>query len=511
MKKLLTVLMTLTLVIGLLGGMAPAVKEVNAATRITINETNFPDKNLRGSLFECSETSGNTIATSIDRLELAKVTNFKGLELFTKINDLYISRTKTNNFKLSGKPKIDGIYFEECTIENCELLNINPLKRFEVTKGNKINKFTVSGVKSKKFDWGSDDHYVKNLVIKDAPNVTYAYITGFNKTLQSFEFDNLPKLNEIVSNQEKARVGASNLKISKCPSLRKLYVDGHRLNKVEVSNPDKLQLLSCEDNNFTTFDAKKFKSLKILRISNNPLKSLNLNAGITELEISNTKLKPIDFRKNKSLKTVDIDGLNWKKINVTKCKNLKHLSCDNNKLKKLNVKKNKKLKYLYCVNNRLKKLNISKNKKLEYVTCAHNRLKKIVIGNNKKLQYLDCSYNKLTKISAGAKNFYRLVCKKNKLKKINISKCKNIQYLECSNNKLKRLNLKKNKHLVGLECNNNRIKKLNLSKNKELYVLNCKHNKIKVLNLKKCTYMRKKFFKCDKKVKVIKNKGFNKK
>ncbi len=159
---------------------------------------------------------------------------------------------------------------------------------------------------------------------------------------------------------------------------------------------------------------------------------------INHLEVAGCKFVEAVFNKAKSLKVLRLSNNQITTIDLSSLVNLKELAVTNNKLNVLDISKLPLLEELYCGYNNLSELNFASNPKLNLVNCNNNKLKTIDVSMlpelliftpsentiegetldltaNTKLKTLDVSNCGLKEIKLQSDNLNRLVLYNNKL------------------------------------------------------------------------------------------------
>ncbi len=220
--------------------------------------------------------------TKIFNFNGVKITNFKGIEYFENLEELYIGgktdcgftyldisknvnlrvlEISNNNtietFDISKNPKLQVVRIRYCdnlkkldVSKNKELLELNcfycSISELDVSNNSKL-KILYSGCNP-----------IKEIDITHNPNLEELNCSG--NQFKELDISNNPKLTELycVENQ------LSELNVSNNPELTILYCTGNKLTELDISNNPKLKCLHIQDTD-----------IKILNIGNNPL----LNVG----------------------------------------------------------------------------------------------------------------------------------------------------------------------------------------------------------------------------------------
>lgn len=117
----------------------------------------------------------------------------------------------------------------------------------------------------------------------------------------------------------------------------------------------KLKNLYIDHSEITTIDVSKFTTLESLSISsckNFASIDVTKNTNLTELILTNDKLKSVDVSKNTKLKNLLVNNNEIEKLDVTALTKLTGLHANNNKLTEINITKNTELTVLWIDNNK---------------------------------------------------------------------------------------------------------------------------------------------------------------
>ena len=137
----------------------------------------------------------------------------------------------------------------------------------------------------------------------------------------------------------------------------------------------KIKMIYLADPYFSRIDSLDVSNVKELEWLT--LKLYGMNTG--------TKLKKLDFTKNKKLKYLDISRTtSLKKIAFNS--NCKSIFIDGSSIKSVDLQSLKKLEDFSYYNGPLEELDISNNPNLEYITIANCNVKSLDISKNPKLK-----------------------------------------------------------------------------------------------------------------------------
>ena len=91
--------------------------------------------------------------------------------------------------------------------------------------------------------------------------------------------------------------------------------------------------------------------------------------ALASLSCNINQLSRCDLRKYVSVESLDFNNHQLSSLDVSKNVALGVFGCNNNQLTSLDVSKNVNLRYLYCENNRLSNLDLTNNTELMFLTC----------------------------------------------------------------------------------------------------------------------------------------------
>ena len=274
---------------------------------------------------------------------------------------------------------------------------------------------------------------INTLDLQNSPKLTYVYCLD-NRLLSSVNFTNNKNISTLV------------------------VISSYILQKLDVSNIEKLSLFQCQSNGITELDVSKNVLLTSLRCEINKITKLTLG-NLKNLEILNCD--------SNKLTTLDISQL----------PSLTGFSCFNNSIKILDTKNNINLKLLACTINQIEVLDITNNKLLEYFDCRDNPIKDPVFDftNNNKLKTIYL-FGNFTKINVSTcKDLTNMLISANNLTQLDVSKNIALYELRVSETPLSSINLDNNINLKRLECTKTNLTSLDIRKQK-LEGLNCTNN-----------------------------------
>ena len=283
-KKLLSILLSLVMVVGLL----PTT--VFAAGEVAINETNFPDEKFR-----------NYVLTEFDKNSDSKLSSEE------------IAAVKKIQANGMGIKSLDGVGFFTA-LETLQCWD-NELTELDVSKNTKLTSLSCSKNKLTALD------------VSKNTELTRLYC-GSNK-LTELDVSKNAKLEmlDCESDSLYSYMQLTELDVSQNTALKELNCYGVKMQELNVSGCTALEELNCGSNQLTALDVSQNTNLTILRCGSNHLAELDVsrNANLTRLNCEYNNLAVLDVSKNPELK---------------------HINCEKNGLTSLDLNQNGKLEYV---------------------------------------------------------------------------------------------------------------------------------------------------------------------
>ena len=299
-----------------------------------INATNFPDRNLRGSLL-ATAWGGDQVLTQAEAqtvrlldLQNLGISDLRGIKYFTELDELHCENNEIMSLDLSANTKLRELWCSGNNLYSLDLSANTFLSHLNCTK-NYISQLTLPA--SLTILQCSDNQLYQLDVsncrqltsIECSRNLFSSMDISHNSELISFEcqensnlssltigeHEKLTVINVYGLDQYGARVGQlTSLDVSKCPALQTLNCSGHNLSSIDVTQNPELYRLHCDYNyNVISLDLSKNTKLQDLvcysmglyelDLSNNPaLHTLRCNYNyLTELDLSANPLLSRDF------------------------------------------------------------------------------------------------------------------------------------------------------------------------------------------------------------------------
>ena len=372
MKRLVFVLAVTLSVVGL-------KQSVFAENLITVDETTFPDKELREAVLDAwddvkpcddeedyddeEDTESNNEDEESNQIDadLIKsigvygygdsevVTNLKGIELLTKLESLSITNYSGGKFDLSKNTNLNSVNISsnKYTLSPNDFVCLPKLASLDMG-GKVVSTIEPSKLKNLKSLWILCKQGVKKVDVSKSSK--------------------LESLTLCCSNLTSVNLGKSS-------KLTWVYIEGaKKLTSVNVSKLTNLTYLTVRDCNISKIDVSKNKKLLTLKIN------------------GNKKIKSVNLKNNPNISSINIGYTGITKLDTSKMKKLESLEVYNTKLSGLNLKKNTKLHSIDVSNSSIKKLDITSNKKATRVNIAGSKIKSLNLKNQKDLYGLTYSY-----------------------------------------------------------------------------------------------------------------------
>lgn len=167
-------------------------------------------------------------------------------------------------------------------------------------------------------------------------------------------------------------------------SLKKLIVNQHNINEINLSSNTLLETLYLAGNNLSNIDVTENINLEVIDLSANELTEvigLSKLIKLKELDLSFNYLDEITVS-NASLEVLHLSNNDLTSLDIGAVPNLKNLLLTSNKIQHLELLSNKKLETLLASDNQLESINLSKNNNLTHLYITSNQLNSLDISNN---------------------------------------------------------------------------------------------------------------------------------
>jgi len=260
--------------------------------------------------------------------------------------------------------------------------------------------------------------------------------------------------------------GITALNLMDNPLLEEVYCEGKEIRGInEWGNDDILG----HDGVLSSILLVKNKALRKLYVGGNKLTRLDLSAcpALEELSCFEDSIKTLDVTDKPALTKLVCYRCDLTKLDVTKNPKLTYLECYSNQLTSLDVSKNTALVHLYCAWQSIRTLDLTHNTELEWAHCHYIDVMELDLSNNKKLRFIDLWGNPLGTIDVSNNtNLEELGVNYCGLNEIDLSKNTRLNSLSCIGNNIESLDLSNNNILNSMSCSLNYIATLDISNTK---------------------------------------------
>ena len=226
------------------------------AANVAINKTNFPDTNFRQFVaeeFDANE-DGYLNTSEIKNAEEMNcynrgISNMKGLEYFTYLEELYCDCNKLTSLDLSALSRLEVLNCSDNKLDALDVTGLTSLERLDCSE-NVLTSLDLS----------------KNKALE-------VLICSYNK---------LTKLNVTYNTKLEVLNCESNkltsLSVAKNTELYSLVVNSNSLTKLDITNNAELMILKCHSNKLSTLNFSKNPKLHILSCFGNSIKEVDIHA-----------------------------------------------------------------------------------------------------------------------------------------------------------------------------------------------------------------------------------------
>ncbi|MBP5654191.1 MAG: S-layer homology domain-containing protein [Clostridiales bacterium] len=281
MKKIatgvITALSALVITAGI--GMLPAAN-VNAAGDVAIDETNFPDENFRNCILAQDYGADGILTESeiaaVTKIEVKEkeITDIKGIEYFTALQELDCSKNKLTKFDIS---KNTALTYLDCS-GNFDLASLDVSKNTALTilfcQNNSLTELDVT----------------KNTALK--------YLSFGGGLVASIDVSKNPELVELDCGWSKL----TSIDVTHNPKLFSLLCFGNSIKKLDLSNNPELVNLHCTNNELTELDISNNLKLCTFYIEKNKMSTIDISYCPYLMWIYQ---HPDEIKEDKDFKTIE--------------------------------------------------------------------------------------------------------------------------------------------------------------------------------------------------------------
>lgn len=380
--------------------LALALTTANAS--VVINETNFPDENLRQRVTDL-DSNGDGVLTDdelsqyLTSLTISNVTNLKGLELLSYFTGITLSNstaTEINPAYLPSTLKSLGIE-EYQNLESLDLSSLQNLEYLDIRYCPELKGLDFNQYKSLNSIYLSACNSIQDIALSDMPRLTsfsiYPSLLDEEKwSINSISVSQCPSLNVNFSN---VNVKVNRFTVS---GVNSIY-GGGEVNSLTISdcpNIESLELTGSVDNltltnlpQLNTFKYTYGNIANIIGLEQLPeLSYLTLTGyGATALHSSNlpSQLKQLSLDQCVHLTSVNLEDLQeLTQIEINNCEHLASLEMP------------AVIQTILLENcPSLTELDLNKYQHLQYVELGMCGMKDIVISNKEDLGYFSINRN----------------------------------------------------------------------------------------------------------------------
>lgn len=235
-----------------------------------------------------------------------EITNLSGLEYFTNLEYLVITKVNIADIDLSKNTSIVNLDFMYNNGPTSLTLSNNPnLKRVHCGNNSNLKTLDISGATA--LESLDCDH--NQLTVLDASHNTKLtkLVCNYNQ-LTELNITNNPLLTHLDCGANKL----TSLDVSNNTVLSHLQFGQNQVISIDVSHITDLDELYCGGNQLTSIDVSQNTKLECLQVENNKLTELNVsnNAKLKRLWCQDNQLTSLDVSNNTALADLDCNPMN---------------------------------------------------------------------------------------------------------------------------------------------------------------------------------------------------------
>ncbi|MFV0395570.1 MAG: hypothetical protein ACK5LC_14490 [Coprobacillaceae bacterium] len=261
------------------------VTSTDTASRVAINETNFPDANFRKFVYDNYSDDGvflnENASTDVKEINVnsKSIVSLKGIEYFTSLETLKCSYNKIEELNIGNNINLKVL---ECYVNNLTNLNLDHNTNLE-TLGCNYNQLTTLDL--------SNNINIENVFCNN--NKIQSVNFGTQSSLKTLEINN----NELTT-----------IDVSVLASLVSLNCSYNKLETLDLSNNYNLETINCLINEIEILTLGNLSNVKKLNCSSNKLSSLDVSqlVSLENLHCYLNELTIIDISNNTELQYLDI-------------------------------------------------------------------------------------------------------------------------------------------------------------------------------------------------------------
>ena len=305
---------------------------VSAAESVKINETNFPSADFRQYVSDNIDKDDVKGELSSDEIKSVKqivlsglrVTDLKGIEYFTELEDLNASSVRLNTVDLSQNTKLTSLNLGNNKLTSLDLTNNKELTSLRV-EYNKLTSIDLSNNKKLKtlsFNYNSlteldltnntllesltcESNSLKTLDLTGKSSLVD--LSACNNALTSLVLKGCTKLNSVMAYYN----NLSTVDLSDARELTSLMLQNNAISSIDLGNNTKLSILSLGNNKLTKIDVSNNKELVRLVLRKNKLTELDVcnNTKLYDLETEGNNISYLDLTDNLELGSLNLAGI----------------------------------------------------------------------------------------------------------------------------------------------------------------------------------------------------------
>ncbi len=307
----------------------------------------------------------------------SNLTDLSGIEYFTNLSSLNITKAPLQTVDLSANKNLSAITLYETELRSINLEGLTNVKQLIIT-GSPLQTIDISTLTSLLvLDVGDN-----NLTGIDLSNNTKLFslsCIGPQNKIKKLDLTNNLELEtlQVGSNWSAFPSPLADIKFGNkesilsigifcCPQLAPILPG-------DFPNLEGFSIWCC--NQYTEVDLSNNEKLKILFLDSTDITSLDLskNPALEILGLEQGKMNEVELQHNTELKSISFNNSQISSIDLSNNPKIEYLSCLNSQLTSLDISNLTNLQRLVCYRCYLTELDITKNAKLEYIECGDQR------------------------------------------------------------------------------------------------------------------------------------------
>ena len=292
---------------------------VSAAESVKINETNFPSADFRQYVSDNidkddvkGELSSEEIK-SVKKIDLfsLRVTDLKGIEYFTELEDLNASFVRLNTVDLSKNTKLTSLNLGNNKLTSLDLTNNKELTSLRV----EYNKLTSLDLSNNKKLISLSLNYNSLAELDLTNNPLLESLTCESNSLKTLDLTGKSSLVDLSA----CNNALTSLVLKGCTKLHSIMAYYNNLSTVDLSDATELTSLMLQNNAISSIDLSNNTKLSVISLGNNKLTKIDVsnNKELIRLVLRKNKLTELDVCKNTKLNDLEVEGNNIKELEIT--------------------------------------------------------------------------------------------------------------------------------------------------------------------------------------------------